>query len=79
MGRPLSILLGLKGRDATVTVAHTRTTDLAGLTRRADILVVAAGWPRLIGADHVKPGATVVDVGVTARATVWWEMSISTP
>lgn len=65
VGRPLAILLGLKGRDATVTLAHSRTTGLAALTRQADILVVATGWPRLIGVDHVKPGATVIDVGVT--------------
>lgn len=61
VGRPL---LGLfLGRDATVTAAHSRTGDLAGVCRRADILVVAAGVPGLIGAEHVKPGATVIDVG----------------
>ena len=63
VGRPLGILLGLKGRDATVALAHTATRDLAGLTRRADILVAAAGRPGLIGADEVRSGATVVDVG----------------
>ena len=63
VGRPLAIMLGLKGRDATVTLAHTRTRDLAELTRSADLLVVAAGYPGLIGAEHVKPGATVIDVG----------------
>jgi methylenetetrahydrofolate dehydrogenase (NADP+)/methenyltetrahydrofolate cyclohydrolase len=65
VGRPLAILLGLKGRDATVALAHTGTRDLAALTRQADILVAAAGRPGLIGAQHVRPGATVVDVGVT--------------
>jgi methylenetetrahydrofolate dehydrogenase (NADP+)/methenyltetrahydrofolate cyclohydrolase len=47
-----------------VSVAHSRTTDLAELTRQADVLVVAAGRPRMIGAEHVKPGAVVVDVGI---------------
>ena len=46
VGRPLAILLGLKGRDATVTLAHSRTADLAAVTRQADILVAATGWPR---------------------------------
>jgi len=64
VGRPLAILLGLKGRDATVALAHTATRDLPDLTRRADILVAAAGVRGLIGADHIRPGATVVDVGV---------------
>jgi methylenetetrahydrofolate dehydrogenase (NADP+)/methenyltetrahydrofolate cyclohydrolase len=63
VGRPLAVLLGLKGRDATVALAHTATRDLADLTRRADILVVAAGRAGLIGPGHVLPGATVVDVG----------------
>jgi methylenetetrahydrofolate dehydrogenase (NADP+)/methenyltetrahydrofolate cyclohydrolase len=65
VGRPLAVLLGLPGRDATVLLAHSRTTDLAGLTRQADILVAAVGSPGLIGPEHVKPGATVVDVGIT--------------
>jgi len=64
VGRPLAILLGLKGRDATVALAHTATRDLPGLTRRADILVAAAGVRGLIGPQHIRPGATVVDVGV---------------
>jgi methylenetetrahydrofolate dehydrogenase (NADP+)/methenyltetrahydrofolate cyclohydrolase len=64
VGRPLAILLGLKGRDATVALAHSATPDLPALTRQADILVVAAGVRNLIGPQHVRPGATVVDVGV---------------
>ena len=64
VGRPLAMLLSEKGVDATVSLAHSRTPDLAELTREADILVAAAGAPGLIGADHVKPGATVIDVGV---------------
>jgi methylenetetrahydrofolate dehydrogenase (NADP+)/methenyltetrahydrofolate cyclohydrolase len=47
-----------------VTVAHSRTSDLPAVTREADILVAAAGAPGLIGAEHVKPGATVIDVGI---------------
>ena len=64
VGRPLALILGAKGVDATVTQTHSRTPDLAAVTRRADILVVAIGRPRMIGAEHVKPGATVIDVGV---------------
>lgn len=64
VGRPLSILLSRKGADATVTVCHTRTRDLAEHTRRADILVAAAGRPGTVTADMVKPGAVVIDVGV---------------
>ena len=51
-------------RDATVTIAHSKTADLAAVTRTADILVAAAGVRGLIGAEHVKPGATVIDVGI---------------
>ena len=63
VGRPLAILLGLKGRDATVALAHTATRDLLHLTRQADLLVAAAGHPGLILREHVCPGATVIDVG----------------
>lgn len=62
VGRPLSQLL--LERNATVTVCHSRTRELARVTARADVLCVAAGVPRLIGADHVKPGAVVIDVGI---------------
>jgi len=64
VGRPLAVMLSEKGTDATVSIAHSRTHDLAALSREADILVAAAGNPGLIGAEHVKPGATVIDVGV---------------
>ena len=64
VGRPLALMLAARGADATVSVAHTRTTDLVELTRQADILVAAAGSPRLIGPGHVKAGAAVIDVGV---------------
>ncbi|MCB2223872.1 MAG: bifunctional methylenetetrahydrofolate dehydrogenase/methenyltetrahydrofolate cyclohydrolase FolD [Actinobacteria bacterium] len=63
VGRPLAVMLGLKGVDATVVAAHSRTPDLAGITRTADLLIVAAGRPGLVGADGVQPGAVVVDVG----------------
>ena len=64
VGRPLSILLSQKGVDATVTLCHTRTKDVARFTREADVVVVAAGRPRTLTADMVKPGAVVIDVGV---------------
>jgi methylenetetrahydrofolate dehydrogenase (NADP+)/methenyltetrahydrofolate cyclohydrolase len=51
-------------RDATVTICHSRTRDLAAATRTADLLVVAIGRAGLIGRDHIKPGATVIDVGM---------------
>jgi methylenetetrahydrofolate dehydrogenase (NADP+)/methenyltetrahydrofolate cyclohydrolase len=62
VGRPLAQLL--LHRDATVTIAHSKTADLASVTRTADILVAAAGVRGLLGAEHVKPGATVIDVGI---------------
>lgn len=65
VGLPLSILLARKGIDATVTLAHSRTSDLVSLCRDADIIVSATGVARSIGADHVSPGATVVDVGIS--------------
>jgi methylenetetrahydrofolate dehydrogenase (NADP+)/methenyltetrahydrofolate cyclohydrolase len=63
VGRPLSIMLTLKGRDATVTLAHSRTRDLGEVCRRAEVLVVAAGQRGLVTADMVRPGAVVIDVG----------------
>lgn len=63
VGLPAALML--LARDATVTVAHSRTRDLAAVTRTADVLVAAAGVPGLIGADGVRPGAVVVDVGTT--------------
>lgn len=64
VGRPLTMMLSEKGADSTVSVAHSRTADLAAVTAAADILVAATGAPGLIGPDHVKPGATVIDVGI---------------
>lgn len=66
VGRPLSIMLSARPRNATVTLAHTGTGDLAAVTSRADLLIVAAGSPGLIGAEHVKDGAVVIDVGTTS-------------
>jgi methylenetetrahydrofolate dehydrogenase (NADP+)/methenyltetrahydrofolate cyclohydrolase len=64
VGKPVAHLL--LDRNATVTIAHSRTRDLAAITRQADVLVVAAGRAGLIGPDHVTPGATVIDVGTNA-------------
>lgn len=64
VGRPLALMLSARGTDATVTIAHSRTTDLEELTRSADILVAAVGVPRLITGAHVRPGAAVIDVGI---------------
>jgi methylenetetrahydrofolate dehydrogenase (NADP+)/methenyltetrahydrofolate cyclohydrolase len=63
VGKPISLLL--MQRNATVTMCHSRTRDLPGVCRRADILVAAVGRPRMVEADWVKPGAAVIDVGVT--------------
>jgi len=65
VGRPLGLLLTRRSENATVTLCHTGTRDLQGLARRADILVAAAGVPGLVTADLVKPGATVLDVGIS--------------
>ena len=62
VGQPMALML--QAANATVSIGHSRTQDLAALTRQADVLVVAAGRPRMIGAEHVKPGAVVVDVGI---------------
>lgn len=65
VGLPMTLLLARKGVDATVTLAHSRTDDLPGVCRRADILVAAVGVAGLVDADYIKPGATVIDVGVS--------------
>lgn len=64
VGKPMAMLLGAKGVDATVVQAHSRTADLADLTRKADILVTAIGRPRFIGGAQIKRGAVVIDVGI---------------
>jgi len=63
VGKPVSLLL--QQRNATVTMCHSRTRDLASVCREADILVAATGRPRMVKADWVKPGAAVIDVGVS--------------
>ena len=68
VGRPLGLLLTRRSENATVTLCHTGTRDLAAHTRTADIVVAAAGVPGLITADMVAPGAAVLDVGITRTA-----------
>lgn len=66
VGKPMALLLVQKGKggDATVTVCHSRTPDIASVARQADILIVAIGQAKFVTADMVKPGATVIDVGM---------------
>jgi methylenetetrahydrofolate dehydrogenase (NADP+)/methenyltetrahydrofolate cyclohydrolase len=70
VGRPISILMSQKGPagNATVTLAHSRTEDLASLTKNADIVVMALGIPEYLTADMVKEGAVIIDVGITRVA-----------
>jgi methylenetetrahydrofolate dehydrogenase (NADP+)/methenyltetrahydrofolate cyclohydrolase len=70
VGKPLALLLMQKGRggDATVTVTHSRSRDLAAITRQADILIAAIGQPQFVRAEHVREGATVIDVGINRVA-----------
>jgi methylenetetrahydrofolate dehydrogenase (NADP+)/methenyltetrahydrofolate cyclohydrolase len=70
VGKPLALLLASRGTggDATVTICHSRSANLAAITRQADILVAAVGRPRLVTADMVKPGAAVIDVGINRIA-----------
>ncbi len=64
VGKPMALLLGAKGVDATVVQAHSRTRDLEDLTRQADILIAAVGRPQFIHGSQIKPGAAVIDVGI---------------
>ena len=64
VGKPLALLLASRGTGGDVTICHSRSADLAAITRQADILVAAVGRPRLVTADMVKPGAAVIDVGI---------------
>ena len=68
VGMPLSLLLAQKGIDATVTIAHSRTHDIAEICRAADLVVAAIGRAETIQADWIKPGATVIDVGINRVA-----------
>lgn len=65
VGRPLGLLLTRRSENATVTLCHTGTRDLAQLTRQADVIVAAVGVPHMLTADMVRPGAAIVDVGVS--------------
>jgi methylenetetrahydrofolate dehydrogenase (NADP+)/methenyltetrahydrofolate cyclohydrolase len=65
VGRPLGLILTRRSENSTVTLCHTGTRDLPALTRQADVIVAAAGKPHLITADMVKPGAAVLDIGVS--------------
>lgn len=69
VGRPLGLVFTRKGVDATVTLTHSRTVDLAGEVRRADIVVAALGVPHFVKPEWIKPGAAVLDVGVTRVGT----------
>ena len=69
VGLPQMLLLGRKGCDATVTLAHSRTSDLVEVCRSADIIVAAVGQAGMITGEHVRPGATVIDVGVSRSET----------
>jgi methylenetetrahydrofolate dehydrogenase (NADP+) / methenyltetrahydrofolate cyclohydrolase len=64
VGKPMAALLSAKGADATVTLCHSRTRDIGGWCRTADILVAAIGIPQFVKGDMVKPGAVVIDVGI---------------
>jgi methylenetetrahydrofolate dehydrogenase (NADP+) / methenyltetrahydrofolate cyclohydrolase len=64
VGKPMAALMVQPGVDATVSICHSRTADLGAVTRRADILIVAAGRPEMITGDMIKPGAVVIDVGM---------------
>ncbi len=64
VGKPMALLLVSKNSNATVTIAHSRSNDLPGICRRADILIAAVGRPEMVKADWVKPGAVVIDVGI---------------
>ena len=65
VGLPLAVLLGQKGRDATVTLAHSRTSDIEVVCRQADIVISATGVARSVTAQHIKTGAVVIDVGIS--------------
>lgn len=70
VGKPLANMLLQRGADATVTVCHSRTRDLAEITRQAEILIVAIGRPRFVTAEMVQPGAVVIDVGINRESGV---------
>ena len=79
VGKPLALILMQKGIDATVTVCHSRSRNLAELTRLADILVVAIGQLRFVKADMVRPGAVVIDVGMHRLPDRTWAGDVDFP
>jgi methylenetetrahydrofolate dehydrogenase (NADP+)/methenyltetrahydrofolate cyclohydrolase len=79
VGKPLSLLLSLKGTDATVTLCHSRTRDIGALTRLADVVVMAIGQANYLKADMVKPGAVVIDVGMNRREDKTWTGDVDYP
>ena len=64
VGKPMAALLFQKGTDATVTICHSRTRDIASVCRSADILIAAVGIPEFVKGDMIRPGAVVIDVGI---------------
>jgi len=72
VGKPLALMLGAKGHDATVTLCHSRTRNLAELTRAADIVVMAIGQADFLKADMVRAGQVIIDVGINRRADQSW-------
>jgi methylenetetrahydrofolate dehydrogenase (NADP+)/methenyltetrahydrofolate cyclohydrolase len=72
VGKPLALMLAQKGVDATVTICHSRTPDLGGFTRQADIVVMAIGRANFLKANMVRPGAVVIDVGTNRREDNTW-------
>jgi methylenetetrahydrofolate dehydrogenase (NADP+) / methenyltetrahydrofolate cyclohydrolase len=72
VGKPLALMLSRKGADATVTMCHSRTRDVAWYTRQADIVVMAIGQADYLKADMVRPGAVVIDVGMNRRSDNTW-------
>lgn len=68
VGRPIALMLGSRDYNATVTMCHSRTPDLAAICREADIIVAALGRPRFVTADMIRPGAVIIDVGINRGA-----------
>ncbi|MCA9064989.1 MAG: bifunctional 5,10-methylenetetrahydrofolate dehydrogenase/5,10-methenyltetrahydrofolate cyclohydrolase, partial [Planctomycetaceae bacterium] len=64
VGKPMAALLVQRGADATVTICHSRTTDIGRITRQADILIAAVGIPEFVSGEMIRPGAVVIDVGI---------------
>lgn len=72
VGKPMALIFMLKGVDATVTVCHSRTPDLADITRQADVVVAAIGKASIVTGEMVKKGAVIIDVGMNRTETGGW-------